>query len=705
MEPPQTLSKPATWGWWALAGAVSPRRALRVDTPAAGGGWAHEYRHVPWPAEEPASPYAVYLARGDRYPLLFADLDASRGDVGPDLNRLCALLADLGVSHVVVESGPTGGRHVWVRAAGEGLPADLVAGIGRALGRWLPTADAGMLANPATGCARPPGAPHRHGGRAEVLAVYVAGDAEDLVDPDPAGAAVVLVDGRGGLDELTARMLLDRLAALAPTPADPPRVAAGPARQVATDRAGRPYLPGRPVAWDALPNYVRQTIATLPRTVNASDHLARVLMHLAHRHWTYDMVADLERRPGAQAFEHVRTRPARGRSGRVPRRPAETAAMLARQWSRAVTVAARTRMAADDAARARVRTQVARIRAAARTVAQWRVQSGETDRAVLTALCEVALACGHLTVGAAIRRLSEVGGISKSAVDRALRRLALDHRITQDAAASGTLPATWRLEDPSGWVECQSPPRGRGASVPPSDSSPDPTGEVAAEMAVLGADVWAPRHRYGGLGRQAARVYVALGEAEQPLDVPALAGRVSHTRRTVAAHLARMAAVGLARRTKRGWRPGRRSLDAAAKALGCHGVGADRARRYAGDRAVYSWWVDELAQMRAPRAGVRTGPRVPVHQGRVPIGRPDRAGRRRYPRDPHGRADHQAAAELLDPAPAAAPASAPAATRRRPNTPRPASRPPVATTPPAVDEHDQAAELLTRVLGAVPVVS
>src|SRR5690606_40761256 len=72
---------------------------------------------APDDGEVPDRPWAVYLAGPDnRFRLLAFDLDAKTPAADPDhdANVLAGHLTAAGIEHVICESGPGGGRHVWV---------------------------------------------------------------------------------------------------------------------------------------------------------------------------------------------------------------------------------------------------------------------------------------------------------------------------------------------------------------------------------------------------------------------------------------------------------------------------------------------------------------------------------------------------------------------------------------------------------------
>ena len=172
-----TTPEPPVLDGWELTGRISPRRLVRAAAVDAAGRPVNAYPLVhPISGLRPRVPWAVHLTdRAGHFRLLCADLDAKPSPTAAalDADRLSGLLTELAVPHLVCESGPTGGRHVWVALA-EPIPADLVGVLARLLKGWLPTLDTAPLLNPATGCVRPPGAPHRLGGASRPLAGTLA---------------------------------------------------------------------------------------------------------------------------------------------------------------------------------------------------------------------------------------------------------------------------------------------------------------------------------------------------------------------------------------------------------------------------------------------------------------------------------------------------------------------------------------------------
>lgn len=167
---------------------MSPRPRVRVAVVDAYGTVLNDYRDRAIGTAAPERPWAVYLAGPDkRFRLLAFDLDA-HGDpaaAARDADVLGGLLRDVGLPYVLCESGPTGGRHLWVGLA-ESVDAETVATLARLTKHLCPTLDLSPLSNAVTGCVRPPGAPHRAGGHSTVL----SGDLDALRAPTATAAQV-----------------------------------------------------------------------------------------------------------------------------------------------------------------------------------------------------------------------------------------------------------------------------------------------------------------------------------------------------------------------------------------------------------------------------------------------------------------------------------------------------------------------------------
>ena len=356
---------------------------------------------------EPDRPWAVYLAGTDhRFRLLAFDLDAKTDAAAAqrDAQLLAGLLADAGLPAVVCQSGPSGGRHVWVGLA-ESVDPETVATLARLARHLCPTLDLAPLTNPVTGCVRPPGAPHRAGGHSTVL----SGQLNTLTQPTGTAAQV--------------RQLVETLAQLV-TDAEPAQ-AIDPRTPLPLDHHGRLYLPGprRP-----LPRVSAAALDEDAASGDASAVLWRVLIGAAGARWRHaDIAALADTAPG---LEHVRTY--RDRSTRRPRGRGEAASVLARQWDKAVKyVASADRQIGDDptfdaradAIATRVRAVQTRADAAA---GRWTRGGGPADRRVLDVLCVLALQAVSAAVEADTRRLALLAGIGRETARTALLRLAED---------------------------------------------------------------------------------------------------------------------------------------------------------------------------------------------------------------------------------------------------------------------------------------
>ena len=259
----------------------------------------------------PDAPWAVYLTdQTGAFRLLAFDFDAAKGDPAADAATFCGWLEHAGLPHLLTRSGPSGGRHVWLALA-DAVDPGTVDTLARLVRARLPSLDIAPLANPVTGCVRPPGSPHRAGGSSTVLA------------GDPAALAVPTVTAAD-----VARLVEILAAGHRPEPLAP---LADPAAPLPTDRAGRLYLPG---VRRQLPAGSVQALEVDAAAVDANRVLCRVLNGAAAARWRCaDIAVLVAHSPG---LEHVRSQ---GQGPGVPRRvrsPGESRAVLARQWDRAV---------------------------------------------------------------------------------------------------------------------------------------------------------------------------------------------------------------------------------------------------------------------------------------------------------------------------------------------------------------------------------
>ncbi len=249
-----------------------------------------------------------------------------------------------------------------------------------------------------------------------------------------------------------------------------------------------------------------------------------------------------------------------------------------------------------------VRAELAALLAAAdHNPALWAGAAGVTDRAVLAALVDVALAAATLTPSASTRQLGERANISHSTAAVALGRLVTRGWLRQEQPANGTLAATWRLVRP--------------ANLPALPREVDELLEALLPRPLTPAGGSARAHDafahtiHGGLGRVAARVFDALDDgAHGGLSVRQLAALTGLHPRTIIRHLVALQAADLAT-SGGGGRTWSRSLaagdatqlpailDAAATMLGCAGTTERRAAQHAAQREAYvAYWADFTAR-------------------------------------------------------------------------------------------------------------
>jgi len=611
---------------WALTRAVSPRPLVRVADVDAYGKAVNTYtRRARTAGARPDAPWAVYLTdQAGRFRLLAFDFDAAKGDPAADAATLCGWLDHAGLPHLLTRSGPSGGRHVWIALA-EAVGAAVVDTLARLARARLPSLDIAPLANPVTGCVRPPGSPHRAGGSSTVL----AGDPAALTVPTVTAADVARL-----VDTLATGHRPEPLAQLA-----------DPGAPLPTDAAGRLYLPG---VRRQLPAGSVQALQVDANTVDASTVLCRVLNGAAAARWRCaDIAVLVDRFPG---LEHVRSQ---GQGPGVPRRvrnPGESRAVLARQWDRAVRwVAAHPRASnLEDptfepraAALAHLVEQV-QTRADA-APGRWAGPGGPADRRVLDALCVLSLHAMCTVVEADIRRLGLVCGIGRETARTALLRLSRDGWVTRHAPADGPRAASWILNEALSTV----------ADIPGrSQAAPRPLGAGSAErnrwLALLRTRLAAAAHDVFtfaiGLGHGTGQLYATL--TSQPASSSQLARQLGTSLEDTGIRLGLLRAARLARRTSKGWfvvRADRR--DAAAVRLGVAGRLAGRARRYALEREAFAWWTDELSWMHAPRRGAAS--RRPGLGQLVALDPDTPPAWPAHPRRSDGRADFAASRRVL----------------------------------------------------------
>lgn len=659
---------------WALTRALSPRDVVRVASIVAHDGTiANDYDRERSVLEgAPSTPWAMYLS-GDRqrYDFLAFDFDVSRGNAIRDAGRLSLWLDELRIDHLTAESGPTGGRHVWI-TLDEPTDAAVVREIALLARDLLPSLDVTPLLNPIRGCVRPPGAVHRFGGASR-----------------PLGALSSLTTQRADTESITdfRAFLLDSGAEL---PAPTPQVPHG----VTATSDGHPYVPGD--RRDLSPKTLEQLSAPMTAREDASARLVSVLAAMANAHWQFsDLTPYLQSSP---AFEHVRTE--RVRASRVPRTQKRSTTVLEYAWRYAVEyVAANPAAATDDVDGtgylSRLTDTVQAVQAlqeradtmpglwgADRISQAARARRGTySRRAVLDALCLFMLQAASTTVEADCRRLALHIGYGKTTTAEALRELATplvegdaeSAWIVRVGEAEGKRGQRYRLSKRFSTGN-QVPNRTLSSHVPPG--SPLPLRdrwfrELSARLQVLNLDVFAAPH---SLGRHAGNVYRhllvlprevpliidAAGTVMQDLttvqhsegtDVAALSHRTGLSQAQVRVELDKLARVWLAVPLSAGWARQPMNEDGM-RALALHldvdGYLETRAVRYRYERERWDQWLNQVTWIHKSDSHGRRRPArpdstaVPLFESATIRGRDPK-----YPRKPDGSWDHSAALRLI----------------------------------------------------------
>jgi hypothetical protein len=630
---------------WALTRALSPRDMVRVASIVAlDGTIANDYDHErSVNAMPPSTPWAMYLS-GDRrrYDYLVFDLDVSNGNAVGDAGKLSRWLSELRIAHLVAESGPTGGRHVWIALA-EPTDAGVVKELSQLAKSLLPSLDVMPLQNPVSGCVRPPGAIHRHGGTSRPLGALSSLTVQSL---DVAG-----------VDELRT-FLIDNGAEL---PAPTPTVSHG----LMTGPDGHAFVPGD--RRELTPSTVALLSAPMPVAEDASLRLVRVLAGMANAGWQFGDLAPYV--ASSPAFEHVRTQ--RVRDARQRRSAQQSHKILTREWRHAVEyVAARPATSSTSTSSGYLEHLTHTTRAvqalqdradtmpglwgADRASQAARVHRGTySRRAVLDALCLFMVQAASTTVEADCRRLAMHVGYGRTTVSEALRDLATP-------TIDGDPESAWIVREGV-------PERARGqryrlsrrfstGDYPPNRTQALPTPphplahrdrlfrELGERLEVLALDVFAAPH---SLGRHAGSVYRYLPETSSLFgrDLAALTYLTGLSAGQVRVELDKLERIWLATPKAGGWARGSANPVAIAIHLEVAGYLEDRAQRYRYEREQWGFWmaeVDEILKERR-RRGSRPDPTA------VELFESDRLRSRTplYPRKPDGRWDHSTALRII----------------------------------------------------------
>lgn len=601
---------------WELTRQLSPRGTVRVASTDAGGHPTNEYTFTHRLNEVvPDGPWAINLAGTDGlYRFLCFDLDAKAGNAAYDASKLGHWLDDLNIPFVTCQSGPAGGRHVWL-ALDHRAPAAAVKTLGQLAQQLLPSLDRAPLSNPASGCARPPGAPHRAGGYSTPLS----------------SLAPLLRRGTTAqhLAELQA-FLLDAGATLAPPPVSL-------MKGMGSDPDGHPHLvgPTRPVSARV------RALMNQGGGPDASRTLAVVLAGCARARWRFtDLTALL---PTSPALDHARS--AAVPDGRRERTERDALAVLGAEWSRAVYFVAANPAAEqgdDDTFSARAATVCAVVQTiqakAAASPGLWVARRAR--RAVLDAICLYMVQAVRLDVEADARRLAAETGYGRESCRLALHWLVSTGWLDPARAAAGVRGAAYRPSEAFSTEE-KTPEWAQAATRPhtPPDLRSWWIQELGWKLFTLAQDCFAaPR----SLGRNAGVVYQLLPE-ESTAPTSHLAFTLGRDATSVRRELLRLHAAGLVEHVPDGWFRTGTSPHEVAVRLGVNGHLAKRAERYDLERQVWAWWQAEYQWMKKPWRERRRRP----HATSLELHAVGRSPGVRYPRGPDGRADHRAARTLV----------------------------------------------------------
>lgn len=569
---------------WELTAALSPRGKVRVAARDVSNTILNQYSSLrPIDKGAPTTTWAMLLADDDhQFHFLACDFDAKTPgadkQAARDAAAAVAMFAKAGMNSVMCESGPSGGRHVWL-AFDEPVDPDTVGTLAYALQRRFLSLDIGPLTNPSAGCVRPPGAPHRDGGYSRV----VSGDLSELLHPSSTPAQVWSL-----VEQLSAEVI-EKHETKRRTDAAP------------LDHKGNPYLPGikRPLS----PLSMTALETSFEPDVDASAVLWRILLGAAAAHWSYDDVLCLVSRPG---MEHVRTQ--RNGSRRVPRPKRGSAspeAILHRQWLRAVNrTATLPRGTSDDPTFDRRAGDITALIRSVQTRAdaaqgRWTRPGGPADRRILDAVSVLCLQAVTGTVEADIRRLALMTGLGRETARTALWRLAEDGWISRVREAVGVRAAMWKIAG--------NDVINKGVSPARPQVRPRPARANAAErillMENLAERIQAANHDAftpGGLGLLAGNVWARLSSSPQPLHE--LARRTGISSDVLRDTLAELEHARLALPSQDRWaRTATDNRDRAANQMAVAGALERRRHQYGVERAVWAWWQAELDWRHTPR--------------------------------------------------------------------------------------------------------
>jgi hypothetical protein len=452
---------------------------------------------VPWSDHLHEYPHAVYLFSHQRCRTLGLDFDAGRADAAradADARYAQRLLNLAGIESVLVESGPSDGRHVFATIDGYGVTERHAKRIAQGLVKLgLQTLDPTAMCNPHTGAMRPPLSLHRRGGQSEVLDV-------------PADEALRLLNNR------QPAWKFELLSEALPQPGD-----RAPRRLTSPDRAN-----------------VKQATTTY---ASGSEELEAVAARFCNAGQSYAAFRS--------SIDDGKELPPRAlASVRKHRTDGDLEAWLTKSWK---AVEAFVRSSPAIARRPN--------REPPEVLDAWEaslLHAPLTDRArrVALAMHQLAVREQRVLIGMSVRQASNIAGVSVTAAHEALADLERGGLLVTVGESKAQWARRFVLKHPDDWE-----PASTGTHVPNSlggvRSLTVPGMTQAAALAVdLTADIWMNK----GLGERARHIYHALThglDGELPVPTAVLAARTGRQSRTVDRALKDLEGAGLARRVGR----------------------------------------------------------------------------------------------------------------------------------------------------------
>jgi hypothetical protein len=505
----------------------------------------------------PETTWAINLTDTSRqFRLLGFDFDADRGDAAKDAHRFRTLLDEFQIPSVLCQSGPLGGRHVWIGPE-HPLPAEFVRDIATAASHLYPTLDTAPLLNAVTGALRPPLAPHRS--ERGAVSTVLSGDLSELLNPrvwtDQLEAFATRLDS---LSQPVRSQIHDGLSEHMPLP---------------TAEDGHPWLPKeRPTALSS-----RMKRFSMQKPADPSLAAWTLLCAAANAGWTMSQVHErLLQTPGMEHLRTMRT----GYSSHRPDRPRfgsqSTRSRLAYLWTRAVRwVTWEAPDVAPDSNTARLaQTLQAHWERALARPGHWSHGAGPAAFRVLTGFLCLCATARTDTIDIDVRRMADLVGISRQTAAQALHRLRDEGILRLVTPSEGTNAATWGLlstGQENALTQVLTPPR------------------IEDLLSTLGGYCATWQHdalTAHGTGLAAGNLYAAC--LAQGTDLPADSPLTAD-----------LQCAGLTQKHRRLRVRSLRALRSCAVRLGVAGTLALQRVRHAAERLVWRWLQREISWLRA----------------------------------------------------------------------------------------------------------